>query len=479
MKRLHLFATVSVFALFVSPVFAQDPVAADLRRLADILDARIAPAVVQLPAGGNLRDAVNSVSQSPTGAVIELQPGIYPGPVVLPSRPVGSPVIVIKTAGGIPARPLTDADLPLLARFASATSEPALTFQNTSGYTLDGIGVLRQPNGYYEGIVVQDGDNITIDRTVIYAPEGQKRGIRLNGTRLTVTRSWINTGAWQGQDSQGILVWEGSQFTITHNYIAASGENVLFGGAWTVGRGAEYIPQDATVQFNVLHKPQEWRQKPGSVKNLFELKNVKRILVADNLFDGNWTDAQPGWGIVFTVRNQEGTHPFATIEDVIFERNYIKNTERGFNLLGQDNEYPSQRAKRITIRKNVVETAKQFIQIHSGVDGLTIEDNVVENGYNTAMMYVASYKNPDGTLTQQPIAAYNVKWNRNYYRDAGYGIHCEVGIGTACLNARTSPYEFLDNKFVNRQYTYPATTLSIDEATLQGAKAALLAELGR
>ncbi|HXG90746.1 MAG TPA: hypothetical protein VNN73_00055, partial [Blastocatellia bacterium] len=46
-----------------------------------------------------------------------------------------------------------------------------------------------------------------------------------------------------------------------------------------------------------------------SVKNLFELKNARRVLIDANLFENNWVDGQSGFAILFTVRNQDGTAP--------------------------------------------------------------------------------------------------------------------------------------------------------------------------
>ena len=43
------------------------------------------------------------------------------------------------------------------------------------------------------------------------------------------------------------------------------------------------------------------------VKNLFELKNARNVLVERNVFENNWANGQAGYAILFTPRNQEGT----------------------------------------------------------------------------------------------------------------------------------------------------------------------------
>ena len=53
--------------------------------------------------------------------------------------------------------------------------------------------------------------------------------------------------------------WEGAgPYTITDNYLAASGENILFGGGDNLG-GEATNPADILVAGNYIHKPQAWR----------------------------------------------------------------------------------------------------------------------------------------------------------------------------------------------------------------------------
>ena len=36
-----------------------------------------------------------------------------------------------------------------------------------------------------------------------------------------------------------------------------------------------------------------------SVKNLFELKNARNVLISGNIFENHWQESQPGYAIVF------------------------------------------------------------------------------------------------------------------------------------------------------------------------------------
>ena len=72
------------------------------------------------------------------------------------------------------------------------------------------------------------------------------------------------------------------------------------------------------------------------MKNIFELKNARRVRVEYNLFENNWQAAQPGYAILFTPRNQDGGCPWCVVETVQFSHNIIRNVTAGVNILGYD-----------------------------------------------------------------------------------------------------------------------------------------------
>ena len=55
------------------------------------------------------------------------------------------------------------------------------------------------------------------------------------------------------------------------------------------------------------------------------------------------------------MRNQDGTAPWSTVEDVTFRLNIVRHTGSAVNILGTDNLAPSQRTKRILVKDNVFE----------------------------------------------------------------------------------------------------------------------------
>jgi hypothetical protein len=90
------------------------------------------------------------------------------------------------------------------------------------------------------------------------------------------------------------------------------------------------------------------------VKNIFELKNARRVKVESNLFENNWQAAQPGYSILFTPRNQGGACSWCVIEQVDFSHNIIRNVAGGFSIAGYDSNAVSGQTNTIAIRDNLV-----------------------------------------------------------------------------------------------------------------------------
>ena len=91
-----------------------------------------------------------------------------------------------------------------------------------------------------------------------------------------------------------------------------------------------------------------------SVKNVFELKNARRVTVEYNLFENNWPGAQQGYAILFTPRNQDGGCPWCVVENVDFSHNVVRNVASGFNILGYDTNAVSQQTNTLTFQDNLV-----------------------------------------------------------------------------------------------------------------------------
>jgi hypothetical protein len=398
----------------------------------------------QVRSGADLQAAL---SASQPGDEIVLEAGArFEGAFRLPAKPFGA-LITIRSSATLPERRLTPADAPLLPTIASGSGGAALTGVGASQWKLDGLRFESNSGGVGNIIEFQDVSNVTMDRLLIIAgPAGQKRAIMGNGQHVTLTRSHIANIWTRGQDSQAFCAWDGAgPYRITDNYLEAASENVMFGGADS--KAADRVPSDIDVEGNHFAKPLEWKGQPRTVKNLFELKSAKRVNVRNNVFERNWTDAQNGYAILFTVRNDDGGSPWAAVEDVMFEHNIVRDVENGFNVLGYDSFKPSGRATRITIRHNLVITAGTFLQAGGEVGTLVIDHNTVDQGYSLGMLYngavwpagldkarLAQFAVEDLTIT-------NTLANHNEYGFIGE----EAGIGTPGLTQRTRRYRWTHN----------------------------------
>ena len=103
---------------------------------------------------------------------------------------------------------------------------------------------------------------------------------------------------------------------------------VLFGGADPKIVGL--VPSDIEIRGNDFDKPLSWKEHhKWSVKNLFELKNARRVLVDGNTFQNVWLDSQHGYAIMLTPRNENGKAPWSAVEDLTFTRNLVINCSSG------------------------------------------------------------------------------------------------------------------------------------------------------
>ena len=338
-------------------------------------------------AGGNLQAALNAAQP---GDQIVLEAGAtFTGSFQLPRKPPG-PVITVRTSATLPARRIRPADAALMPKIASGSVAPALEGDGATNWKFDGIQFLPNTRGQYNVIYTHSGTaNITFDRVLIVGgPDGQKNAIAGNGSRIVLTRSHIANIYEKGTESHGFVAWDGpGPFTIRDNYIEAASINIMFGGANS--SSPAHVPADIVVENNHLTKRPEWRNSGRAIKNLFELKSAKRVTVRNNLMENNWADAQNGYAVLFTTRNDDGGSPWAVVEDVAFVNNIVRGTEHGVNLLGVNDGDPSGQATNIAIRHNLFICSGNFLIAGGEVGDVIIEHNTIRN---SGTMLMTLYK---------------------------------------------------------------------------------------
>lgn len=362
---------------------------------------------ITVPANGDLQRALNAARP---GDTILLEPGAtYIGNFVLPPRAGGDPrPIALRTATphGDPVpdgQRLTPEQAVHLAKLRSPDNMPALrTEPRARLWRIELVEFQANREGMGDIITLGDGSraqnnlsdvpaDLVLDRVYIHGDPraGQKRGVALNAARTTISNSYIADIKAIGQDSQAIAGWNGpGDYAIVNNYLEAAGENVIFGG--TDPAIPNLTPARIVVRGNVLRKPLEWREAGlrWQVKNLFELKNARDVTVEQNLFENNWQQAQSGYAILFTVRNQDGACTWCQVENVMFRRNVVRHVAAGFQILGVDPQHPSRQTNGIAISGNLFDDIDSkawggdgyFVQITDAPRDVTIDHNTVIQG---------------------------------------------------------------------------------------------------
>jgi hypothetical protein len=356
-------------------------------------------------AGGDLQAALD---QARPGDTIRLEPGaVYRGPFVLPFKDGDDWIVVQSGASDLPAAGtrVTPAHRARLAVLEAASGTVVETAPGAHRYRLVGLEI-RPAAGASVLTTVTLGDgrerleaalphDIRIERCYIHGePElGTRRGVALNGRALAVVDSTIADFKDPAADSQAIAGWNGpGPFAIENNFLEGAGENLMFGGADP--SIANLVPADIRIVGNHFSKPVAWRDPPApgrprwAVKNILELKNARRVHIEGNVLEHNWAGAQNGFAVLFTVRNQDGAAPWSVVEDVTFVNNVLRATASAINILGRDDNYPSEVLSRVSIVNNVFtdigtppwgesESAGRFLQLLAESRDVVVEHNTV------------------------------------------------------------------------------------------------------
>jgi len=230
----------------------------------------------------------------------------------------------------------------------------------------------------------------------------------------------------QGQaESHGIqLVFVEGPCKIQNNLIEAAGINLFFGDNFDIPNPA----QDVEIRGNHLRKPLHWKEPICSgpnaglrwkVKNLFELKAAKRLLVEGNIFENNWPSAQNGVAIVITPRGGD-------VSDITFRKNVLRNPYSGFNINPAN---PNRHIDRILIEDNLVcdvERRVFLMGLGEGETGthITIRHNTVAS---TLPMYSLFFIDGGRTINFDQFLMQD-----NLFTNGNYGIG---GTGLAAKDA--------------------------------------------
>ncbi len=379
--------------------------------------------VRSVAAGGDLQAALNA---SQPGDAIELGAGAtFTGNYTVPAKS-GNGSIWVRTsawASSLPARGtrIQPSSSALLPKIVSPNTSPALHFAfSANNYYFTGIEVTTTHNtssavlydlilmGYGPDqetqavAVAQLPTHVVFDRCYIHGtPSGNvRRGITMNAANRRSSTPTVRLSRGRRRFA-GLASWNGpGPFKIVNNYLAGAGENLHVRRRRSVRFPISFLPTSrsaATTSASLCRGRSDDPSYAGihwTVKNLLELKNAQRVLVDGNVLENNWGDAQNGFAILFTPRNQGGTAPWSGVQDITFSNNIVRHVGSGMNISGTDSDNPSQRTTRVLVRNNLFDDVNgktwgadgHLFQVLGGVNSLAFRHNT---GIQTGVIMMA------------------------------------------------------------------------------------------
>ncbi len=412
-------------------------------------EAATAPSTKKVKAGGNLQAAVDSARY---GDTIVLEAGAtYVGPLILPYKEAkGDDYITITTSNlsGISAegervKPVIHARA--MPKIVSPNMSVAIqTAQRAHHYKFVGVEFSPAADSKYVYNLISLGESdykslsqfphhLIFDRCYIHSTGlgTARRGFALNSAETSILNSHVSGFAGEGDETQAIAGWTGpGPFHIVNNHLEGGGEVIMFGGADP--SIPNLVPSDIEIRRNYMHKPAEWAGR-AAIKGMFELKNAKRVVIDGNVIESPIRTT----ALVITVRNQNGSAPWSTIEDVEITNNIIRHASTGINLLGRDTDPPTQEAKRIRIANNLFvdidsDDSPYFMQVCRG-DTITVEHNTVQQV--GSIMNCSCESAPKNFVFRNNILQYNL-----------YGVYCSGDAATQVLGRNFRGNVIADNK---------------------------------
>ncbi|HOY06155.1 MAG TPA: hypothetical protein PLO67_12180 [Saprospiraceae bacterium] len=351
-------------------VITVGPVGRDYSSLQQAIDAAQPGTVLLLDAGATFNGGFILPEKTGDGWIIlmssrmdllpddetRIQPAAPTGNTSYPAQADAMPRIVTNNSSGIPCF-RTQAGAHHY-RFVGLEITADLAVENSYGLVNLGDGSAAQ------NTLEEVPHHFVIDRCYIHGHTEatiMKYGIRLDCANAAVIDCHISDFHSVGFDAQAISGINGpGPFKILNNYLEASGENILFGGAAPAIAGL--VPSDIEIRQNHFYKPWSWRVgdpsyagKHWTVKNLLEFKTGTRVWVDGNILENSWADlpiGQSGYAILLTIRTENGNAPQADVSDVRISNNIIRHAGAGISISGRDGGQGI-RSKRILISNNL------------------------------------------------------------------------------------------------------------------------------
>jgi hypothetical protein len=324
--------------------------------------------LLQVP-GGDVAALQQALNSATCGDTVVLAAGsTYTGSFILSNKPCTGWIIVQSSqAAQLPqGTRVSPQDASFMATIRSTVAGPAIQFHSGAHHwRLIGLEVVATV-GISQTSLIETNVGATepsliphyviVDRCYVHADPtaSVRRGLSFQVAYGAVVDSYFSEFHQYGSDSQAIAVWNGpGPFLIQNNFLSAASENVMFGGADP--EIADLVPADITIRGNHFWKDYAvWSSGGFGVKNLLEFKNAQRVLVDGNVLEYSWRDAQAGFVILLSPRNEGGRCSWCTVNDVTMTHNLIRHAASGIRTGPSDDTFVSLPTRRVLIQNNVL-----------------------------------------------------------------------------------------------------------------------------
>jgi hypothetical protein len=436
--------------------------------------------VVKVPVGGDVQAAVDAAVAAKIPTEIRVAVQTIKKHVVLRARAVDSPWITIRPdvaddifVMGVKPWVVPEKKLSMLVLQAPDNS-PVLTAEDGANhYKLFGIEVPPNPSVSMDLVVIGNAyatkveqlpSYITFDHCYFHGDptRGQFRGLQWHVANGIVTCCYFDDFFENGRQSQAIYATNGpGPYLIEKSYICAASENILFGG--DDPRVPNLIPSKITIRGNYICKNLAWKTRTDvqfNIANLLEFKLGRDVDVYDNVFQFNWPGAQAGAGIVPTVRNQNATAPWSTIENLHFHHNVILDVNGpAVNSLGKDdqlnNTVVSVQGKNLVIDYNLFVRCRNGIQVNKGFEPTIIRHNTFTDCNDWFLQFPTA------------MAANNFVYEGNVTPCGAYGITGNnTTVGKPTLDVSAPGYSVTKNVVGKPTVNLPAGNYTVPDLTL-------------
>src|SRR5438105_930373 len=468
--------------LFPARVAAQAQVLAALPQT--FLNATYGPPsgnVITVPAGGDFQSALNDASP---GDTITLAAGAtYTGTFNLPAKS-GSGWIYIQSSAlsslPAPGTRVSPTQASAMPKILGPSGSLAL-WGAPGAHHFRFVGIEFSPAPWaIQHTLMRIGTDaasisalphdITFDRCYIHGDPNQGGtlwGLLLDGRSVAVIDSYLSN--WRapvipsdpsGNETTALKIVNGAgPYKITNNFIEAAGQSVMFGGQDPAISGV--IPADIEIRGNYMTKRLAWREFDPSfagtlvtVKEVFELKNARRVLIDGNIFEHSWKSSDhDGHAIQFTPRDQTGGAPWSLVEDVTFTHNIVRQATNGFFTLGTDYTFPSGPLQRVLIQNNLIYDIGSFpengaaywfgalVIMRDGVTGAIFDHNTAFQSGDVLHAAVANHTPNTGLVFTNNIG------------DGNVSSEAASGVGAVAADPATDPAAALATSFPGVVFT--------------------------